>query len=66
MPITIHPLATHAEIHAVEQLQREAWGVPDVEVVPLHVLITAARTAGCCWARSTAIGWPASSSASWA
>jgi chorismate synthase len=44
--ITIHPLTTHAEMHAVEQLQVEVWGVPDVEVVPLHVLITAARNGG--------------------
>jgi chorismate synthase len=44
--ITIHPLTSHAEIHAVEQLQRAVWGVPDVEIVPLHVLITAARNGG--------------------
>jgi predicted GNAT superfamily acetyltransferase len=46
MPITIHPLTTHDEILAVEQLQRDAWGVPDVDVVPLHMLITPPRHGG--------------------
>ncbi|HSN73476.1 MAG TPA: GNAT family N-acetyltransferase, partial [Anaerolineae bacterium] len=44
--ITIHPLTTHDEIHAVEQLQRDAWGVPDLEIVPLHMLITPPRNGG--------------------
>ena len=46
MSITIRPLTTHAEILAVEQLQRDAWGVPDVDVVPLHMLITPPRHGG--------------------
>ncbi len=44
--IAIHPLTTHEEILAVEQIQRDVWGVPDVEVVPLHLLITAAKNGG--------------------
>ena len=44
--ITIRPLTTHEEILAVEQLQRDAWGVPDVDVVPLHMLITPPRHGG--------------------
>ena len=46
MIIQIRPLSTHEEICAVEQLQREVWGLPDVEVVPLHVLLTAAKNGG--------------------
>ena len=44
--IVIRPLTTHAEIFAVEQLQRDAWGVPEVDVVPLHMLITPPRHGG--------------------
>lgn len=44
--ITIRPLTTHEEILPVEQLQRDAWGVPDVDVVPLHMLITPPRHGG--------------------
>jgi chorismate synthase len=44
--ITIHPLTTHDELLAVEQLQRDAWGVPEVDVVPLHMLITPPRHGG--------------------
>ena len=44
--IVIRGLVTHDEIFAVEQLQRDAWGVPDVDVVPLHMLITPPRHGG--------------------
>lgn len=44
--IVIRPLVTHEEILAVEQLQRDAWGVPDIDVVPLHMLITPPRHGG--------------------
>ncbi len=44
--IVIRSLVTHEEILAVEQLQRDAWGVPDVDVVPLHMLITPPRHGG--------------------
>ncbi|MEZ4767759.1 MAG: hypothetical protein R2844_04965 [Caldilineales bacterium] len=46
MPITIHPIATLAQLHDVERLQAEVWNLPDVEIVPLHVLTTAARNGG--------------------
>ena len=46
MSITIRPIETHAEYHALEQLQRDVWTLPDVEVVPLHVLLTAAKNGG--------------------
>ena len=42
----IRPLADHAEYHAVERLQAEVWTLPDVEIVPLHMLITAAKNGG--------------------
>ena len=64
MSITIRPIETHAEYHALEQLQRDVWTLPDVEVVPLHVLLTAAKNGGCCSARLTARVWLALSSAS--
>lgn len=44
--ITIRPLTTHDELLAVEQLQRDAWGVPEVDVVPLHMLLTPPRHGG--------------------
>jgi predicted GNAT superfamily acetyltransferase len=44
--IIIRPLTTHDELLAVEQLQRDAWGVPDIDVVPLHMLITPPRHGG--------------------
>ncbi len=46
MSIAIRPIQTHAEYRAVEQLQREVWGLPDVEVVPTHLLLTAAKNGG--------------------
>ena len=46
MIIQIRLLSTQEEIRSVEQLQREVWSLPDVEVVPLHVLITAAKNGG--------------------
>ena len=39
-------LTTADAIRPVEDLQREVWGFDDVEVVPLHVLLTAARHGG--------------------
>lgn len=44
--LTIRPLTTHDDLLAVEQLQRDAWGVPEVDVVPLHMLITPPRHGG--------------------
>lgn len=42
----IRPLADHDEYRAVERLQADVWSLPDVEIVPLHVLITAAKNGG--------------------
>ncbi len=47
MNISIRPLVTIAEYHACEALQRRVWAMPDdLEVVPLHLLITAQRNGG--------------------
>ncbi len=45
-PVTIHPLTTAAAIRPLEELQHRVWGFDPVEVVPLHVLLTAARHGG--------------------
>ena len=42
----IRPVTDHAEYRAVESLQADVWNLPDVEVVPLHMLVTAARNGG--------------------
>lgn len=46
MSIAIRSIQTHAEYRALEHLQRDVWGLPDIEVVPLHLLITAAKNGG--------------------
>ena len=43
--ISIRSVETFAELRAVEELQKEVWGVPDLDVVPLTHLI-ATQTAG--------------------
>ena len=43
--VTIRPIEDVAEMRAVEDLQKEVWGIPDLEVVPLTQLV-AAREAG--------------------
>ena len=43
--IIIRDIDAVAEIRAVEEFQKEAWGIPDLDVVPLTQLI-AARAAG--------------------
>lgn len=43
--IDIRPVETLAELRAVEEMQKEVWGIPDLDVVPLTHLI-AAKTAG--------------------
>jgi predicted GNAT superfamily acetyltransferase len=45
-PVEIRSLQTADAMREVETLQREVWGFDDVEVVPLHVLLTAARHGG--------------------
>lgn len=43
--IVIRDIDAVAEMHAVEELQKEVWGIPDIEVVPVSQL-TAAKHAG--------------------
>lgn len=47
MEILIRPLKTITEYHACETLQRQVWAMPDdLEVVPLHLLVTVQRNGG--------------------
>ncbi|MGD9144723.1 MAG: GNAT family N-acetyltransferase [Anaerolineae bacterium] len=47
MNVLIRPLESIAEFHACEALQRRVWVLPDdLEVVPLHLLLTAQRNGG--------------------
>ena len=47
MNLSIRPLATIAEFRACEAMQREVWAMPDdLEVVPLHLLVTVQRNGG--------------------
>ena len=43
--VVIQPIDDVAQMRAVEELQKEVWGIPDLEVVPLTQLV-AAREAG--------------------
>jgi len=43
--IVIRDIEQVSEVHAVEELQKEVWGLPDLDVVPLSHLI-AVRAAG--------------------
>ncbi|HEV2833782.1 MAG TPA: hypothetical protein VGW58_00620 [Pyrinomonadaceae bacterium] len=43
--IEIRQVETFAELRAVEEMQKEVWGIPDLDVVPLTQLI-AAKAAG--------------------
>lgn len=43
--VSIRQIETFAELRAVEELQKEVWGIPDIDVVPLTQLI-AAKAAG--------------------
>jgi predicted GNAT superfamily acetyltransferase len=46
MNVEIRPIRTQAEYRAVEQLQRDAWGLAEVEIVPDHLLVTAQKNGG--------------------
>ena len=46
MNVEIRPIRTQAEYRAVEQLQREVWGLEEVEIVPDHLLLTAQKNGG--------------------
>ncbi len=43
---TIRPLATHADFHACEEIQRLVWQDSELEIVPLHMLLSVARYGG--------------------
>jgi predicted GNAT superfamily acetyltransferase len=42
--IVIRDIDARSEVHAVEELQKDVWGIPDLEVVPLAV--AAVKTSG--------------------
>jgi predicted GNAT superfamily acetyltransferase len=44
--ISIRALKEAAEFHQCEQLQRRVWGMEDLSVVPLHLLLTAQKNGG--------------------
>ncbi len=44
--ITIREINELAEIRAVEELQKETWGIPDLDVVPLTQLVAAKEAGG--------------------
>src|SRR5215468_7329988 len=46
MAIEIRPVKTENEYHAVERLQREIWGMQDVEIVAFDILMTAHKNGG--------------------
>ena len=47
MPVAIRPLQTISEYTLCEDLQRRVWAMPDdLEVVPLHLLVTVHRSGG--------------------
>ena len=43
--VVVRDIRSTAELHTVEDLQREVWGIPDLDVIPLTHLI-AVQTAG--------------------
>ena len=44
--VTIQPIDDVAQMRAVEELQKEVWGIPDIEVVPLTQLVAAKEAGG--------------------
>ena len=44
--INIRPVTTIAEMREVEELQKEVWGIPDIEVVPISQLAAAVNAGG--------------------
>lgn len=45
--IEIRSITKIAEMQAVEELQKEVWGIPDIEVVPISQLAAASAAGGC-------------------
>ncbi len=46
MAIEIRPIETEDEYHAVEQLQRDIWGAPDIEILGFESLMIAHKNGG--------------------
>ncbi|MBK9154317.1 MAG: hypothetical protein IPM25_08890 [Chloracidobacterium sp.] len=44
--VVIRPISSIDEFHAVEQLQRDVWGIPDLDVVSLYQLIAVQASGG--------------------
>ncbi len=44
--IMVRPISDAAGLRAVELLQRDVWGMPDLEVVPSHQLVAAVAAGG--------------------
>ena len=42
----IRPLKTLDDFHAAEAVQRAAWDSTDIDIVPLHIMLTIARNGG--------------------
>lgn len=42
----IRALSTLADFHAAEELQRAAWGSDDIDIAPLHLMLTIAKNGG--------------------
>ena len=45
--IEIRPITSIAEMREVEELQKEVWGIPDIEVVPISQMAAAGAAGGC-------------------
>ena len=45
--IVVRDINGQAEMRAVEDLQKEVWGGPDLDVVPLTQLVAAIASGGC-------------------
>jgi predicted GNAT superfamily acetyltransferase len=46
MSIEIRPVRTEDEYHAIEQLQREIWGAPEIEIVGFETMMIAHKNGG--------------------
>src|SRR5438309_6917751 len=46
MAVTVRSITDAGGFHAVEELQRAVWSMPDLEVVPLHQLRAAVSAGG--------------------
>ena len=44
--VVVRAIYERAEVRAVEELQKDVWGIPDIEVVPLTQLVAAAEAGG--------------------